>query len=363
MTKQKQQKIDRPLISIIVPVYNVEQYLPACIRSILRQTYQDFELILVDDGSPDSSGAICDEFAYRDSRIRVIHQKNGGVSRARNAGIEVARGEWITFIDADDVVTPRYLEYFLKDVDECVDIICQGSLQLKDGRLSRRVVLQRFLGRLAECVAEPNFMKQTQPWGKLFSRTLILEQGIRFPEGMRWGEDCVFFLDYLVHAKVVATVNSCRYVYNLDNAGSAMKTECSADDLWAYAREVAPRLQRLKIVSQRTIGVFPPLDQIDMIRSALYRCFSLSHSWKIYRNLHQRIQTSLARDILLSYVYGHFYVSWRLTLWVLIVFLFPAPLMYFIFWPVFKGVSSVWTTRWLLTIDRQRKGGCKNICC
>lgn len=103
-----------PLISIAVPVYKVEPYLGQCIKSILKQTYKNFELILVDDGSPDDCGAICDDFAKRDSRIRVIHQANGGVSRARNAGLDVANGTYVTFIDADDCVTPRYLETFRK---------------------------------------------------------------------------------------------------------------------------------------------------------------------------------------------------------------------------------------------------------
>ena len=90
--------------SVIVPVYKVETYLPRCIESILNQTVTDFELILIDDGSPDCSGEICDAYAAKDSRIRVIHQKNGGVSKARNAGLDIAQGEYIVFVDSDDWV-------------------------------------------------------------------------------------------------------------------------------------------------------------------------------------------------------------------------------------------------------------------
>ena len=90
------------MVSIIVPIYKVESYLPKCIDSILVQTYTDFELILVDDGSPDNCGIICDAYAEKDKRVRVIHQKNAGVSAARNAGIEAAKGEYISFIDGDD---------------------------------------------------------------------------------------------------------------------------------------------------------------------------------------------------------------------------------------------------------------------
>ena len=105
MTEQK-----RPEISIIVPVYKVEKYLNECIDSILAQTFTDFELILVDDGSPDNCPALCDAAAAKDSRIRVIHKPNGGVSTARNAGLDAARGNWIGFVDSDDVIDKTYYE-------------------------------------------------------------------------------------------------------------------------------------------------------------------------------------------------------------------------------------------------------------
>lgn len=100
-----------PKISIIVPVYNVEKYLEKCVRSILAQTFTDFELILVDDGSPDSSGAMCDQFAEQDQRVKVIHKENGGLSDARNAGIELATGEYLGFVDSDDYSYLRVLHF------------------------------------------------------------------------------------------------------------------------------------------------------------------------------------------------------------------------------------------------------------
>ena len=99
-----------PKSSVIVPVYNVEIYLPRCIDSILSQSFTDFELILVDDGSPDNCGKICDEYALKDSRVRVFHKSNGGVSSARNLGLDNVRGEWVTFIDSDDYVEVDYLK-------------------------------------------------------------------------------------------------------------------------------------------------------------------------------------------------------------------------------------------------------------
>ena len=115
-----------PVISIIVPVYNVEQYLRRCVDSILAQTFTDFECILIDDGSPDNCPAICDEYAERDNRIIVIHQKNAGVSAARNAGLDLARGEWIGFVDSDDWCDPGMYEFLYKNaITNQVDIsIC-----------------------------------------------------------------------------------------------------------------------------------------------------------------------------------------------------------------------------------------------
>ena len=107
---------EKPLLSIIVPVYDVERYLPKCIDSILAQTFTDFELILVEDGSPDNCPALCDAAAAKDARIRVIHQKNGGLSAARNAGLDAARGKWIGFVDSDDYIAPEMYEALYKAV-------------------------------------------------------------------------------------------------------------------------------------------------------------------------------------------------------------------------------------------------------
>ena len=107
-----------PKISIIVPVYKVEQYLYRCLDSIVAQTFTDWECLLIDDGSPDDSGAICDEYAEKDSRFRVIHQKNSGVSAARNAGLAVARGEWIGFVDSDDWIEPDFCKTLLVAIEQ-----------------------------------------------------------------------------------------------------------------------------------------------------------------------------------------------------------------------------------------------------
>ena len=115
------------LISIIVPVYQVDKYLERCVNSILSQTYKSIELILVDDGSPDRCGAICDEIAQKDNRVRVIHKQNGGLSSARNAALDIAQGEYITFIDGDDMIHPRMLEWMIQELESSgADIVSTG---------------------------------------------------------------------------------------------------------------------------------------------------------------------------------------------------------------------------------------------
>ena len=128
--------LNHPKISVIVPVYKAEAYLRCCVDSLLAQTFRDFEILLIDDGSPDKSGEICDEYARQDGRIKALHKKNGGVSSARNVGIEHAQGEWITFVDADDYVKSAYLTDFgladLKANDKSV-LIYQGISYWKSG--------------------------------------------------------------------------------------------------------------------------------------------------------------------------------------------------------------------------------------
>jgi glycosyltransferase involved in cell wall biosynthesis len=124
----------QPLISIIVPVYKVEKFLSKCVDSILNQTYRNIEIILIDDGSPDNSPAICDEYAEKDNRIKVIHQRNAGLAGARNAGLAICRGEYIAFVDSDDYIEPNMMEAMLNAaVNNDCDIVRCNCATIKDG--------------------------------------------------------------------------------------------------------------------------------------------------------------------------------------------------------------------------------------
>ena len=128
------------LISVVVPIYKVEKFLPTCIESIIRQSYRNLELILVDDGSPDSCPSICEKYKQVDSRIKVIHKKNGGLSDARNAGLKIAEGKWITFIDSDDYVGIDFLKelYRVAVVNETDISICDYSTVLNNHRTGKK---------------------------------------------------------------------------------------------------------------------------------------------------------------------------------------------------------------------------------
>ena len=205
------------MISVIVPVYKAEKVIARCIESVIAQEYQDWELILVDDGSPDKSGEICDEYALKDKRIRVVHQENAGASAARNHGMNVARGEYICFIDADDYVTERYLADFMIDKNADADFVVQGISHLyPDNDIMSHEIPNEILGEsVKELLNEPSsFGLIHGPCCKLFKSEIILKNHIGFPINLRYSEDGIFVLDYLSKCKGRALlIGSSNYIY------------------------------------------------------------------------------------------------------------------------------------------------------
>lgn len=219
------------MISVIVPVYNVEKYLNECVDSILAQTYTDFELILVDDGSPDNCGAICDEYAASDSRIRVIHQKNGGLSAARNTGLDIAKGEYVTFVDSDDLVCKTYLECLLQALlAEQADIAVCDMVTFADGEAptlveKRQASAEVMTGRDA-CLSiyRMDGKVPVMACGKLYRTRLFA--GVRYPVG-RIHEDDATTPRVLYCAEKVVLLSDCLYLYR-QRAGSIMSSTFSA---------------------------------------------------------------------------------------------------------------------------------------
>lgn len=202
-----------PKISIIVPVYKVEKYLYKCIDSILAQTLTDFELILIDDGSPDNCGRICDEYSKRDSRVIVIHKENGGLASARNAGLDIAQGDYIGFVDSDDWIESDMYEllYNLCTENDC-DISNISSIIYFKDRIQKNgsyplVVHSRPEAMKAMLMGE---LYDEVVWTKLIKRTLL--EDIRFPEGIVY-EDTAFTYKVIHKSKKVCSIGAPKYHY------------------------------------------------------------------------------------------------------------------------------------------------------
>ena len=212
------------MISVLVPVYNVEKYLRRCIDSILAQTYTDYEIVLVDDGSTDQSGRICDEYAAGHNCIRVVHQKNAGLAQVRNVSLSVAQGEYITFVDSDDAIEPKYLEVLMRDLEETgADIsICTWSEISDDGTRTELSWDHKEDGlqiwTTQQAVRTLLYQKgiDNNSWGKLYTRAVL--QDVIFPAG-RVYEDIATTYRIMLKAKRICYRPEALYLYTSNTSG------------------------------------------------------------------------------------------------------------------------------------------------
>lgn len=209
----------KPLISIIVPVYNAESTLNNCVDSIVHQKFTDWELLLVDDGSSDYSGRICDEYAAKDSRIKVFHKENGGVSSARNLGLDNACGEWITFCDSDDFVYSDWLNNYVENIANDIDLICQGfecDGILVDELKETKVFGLSYRGNVREGVLLLDEIHSLgYIWVKLFRRNVIDKNNLRFDVSFNYWEDQEFCFRYFCYIKNIVCTDKVGYFYFL----------------------------------------------------------------------------------------------------------------------------------------------------
>ena len=211
-----------PTISVIVPVYNAEKYLRRCIDSVLAQTYTDFELLLIDDGSKDSSGTICDEYAAQDTRVRVFHKENGGVSSARNVGLDNARGEWVTFVDSDDWISKDYLEELAMHSDS--DLVIADFVVEGEGQWNEVLPVGQWQGKDLSGIIERDvaLARFTAPWCKLLKESLIGQ--IRFYTELTTQEDALFMFRYLCVVQNIQILAQKGYHYNREMSGTLSKS-------------------------------------------------------------------------------------------------------------------------------------------
>ena len=268
----------QPLISVIVPVYNVAPYLESCVSSILASTYVHLELLLVDDGSTDGSGALCDELAQRDARIRVIHQpENGGQGKARNTGLDACQGDYISFIDSDDTIHPRMLErlYELLTTYQASISFCSRKVisdWLPDVHEDTGVHV--FRDGVVDVSLLGNGDDLSSPVLKLYKRAIF--EHLRFPE-THWAEDLYIVPDYLSLAPVIAYTSEQLYYYSLrkDNISFGQQTHERMDfQIQAYQRLFA--YYRSKAFDEQ--------------RFARYVLFSYAQAWRSFSDIRSRFR-------------------------------------------------------------------------
>lgn len=275
--------MDTPLISVIVPVYKVEKYLDRCVQSIVDQTYRNLEIILVDDGSPDNCPVMCDAWAERDSRIKVIHKKNGGLSDARNAGMAVATGSFMGFIDSDDYVSPEmYQLLYDRMIADGSDIAaCGVEMVFEDGSPARPLtksgscVLEQETAM--EAVVRESWLKQPV-WYKLYKTALIRD--IPFPVG-KYHEDVFWTWQAVTRANQVSVIDTPCYFY-VQRSGSIMAERYSLRRLDA----VEAKQQRLEFLE----NAFPELadyGRTDLLFTCTY------HGQLVLRDLEKKEQKAV----------------------------------------------------------------------
>ena len=213
------------LITVIVPIFNVEEYLDRCVQSIVNQTYKNIEIILIDDGSPDLCPKKCDLWAEKDERIRVIHKENGGVSSARNAGMNVADGDWISFVDADDWIHPQFLEVMMTLAEKSsANIVSANHLKTEEEQLSEKIISEQVPCRqISGDDVFDRWSGRFYVWGKIFAKSILND--IRFDEAVSYGEDSLFNIVVMTKSEASIVYTDEKLYFYCIREGSAVSTD------------------------------------------------------------------------------------------------------------------------------------------
>ena len=288
----------KPLISVIIPVYKVEAYLTACVESVLAQTWQNFEIILVDDGSPDNCPRMCDELAARNSRIRVIHKENGGVSSARNAGLAAIRGDYLAFLDSDDLWSPVFLErMYLAMAEAAADMAVCQFLRFWQEDVCLSPAPGEILTTDQKGTFEALFNHRNDalvvPWGKLYRRRLF--EGVCYPEG-RIHEDEAVIHELIGNTDRTVWVEEIHYFYRFapNSITTSHFSSKRLDSVWAKEQRIAWFEERgMTDLADRT-----RIATLSLLMY-LYRSAAASEAEPdICRQLHSRFRQHCAQPLL-----------------------------------------------------------------
>ena len=290
-------------ISVIIPVYNSEDSIRNSVCSVLSQEYKDVEIILVDDGSTDSSALLCDELAASSESVKVIHKKNGGVSSARNAGLDAAQGFYVMFLDSDDVLSP---DAFSKMMDYQADMIMGGFEKVVDGSVTEVHVpaakevyegtsgISRFLD--ADITRKDCFLLNSSCF-KLYRRSIIEDNGLRFDEGLSYGEDKIFVFGFLRFTESIATVPEVIYNYLIqkESLSTDVVSDRHLEQIFRLLAVYCPLLEELHPRYPESVRL-RDLYHVDVVSRYVFRiltCFALRPS---------RLLTEENLSLLYSYI-------------------------------------------------------------
>lgn len=234
------------LISIVIPIFNAQKYLKECIDSVLSQTYKNIEIILVNDGSTDCSGKICDSYAEKDTRIKVIHNENQGVSVSRNIGIKEAKGLYITFIDADDFVSEQYIEILYKLIkNDNAEISMIGNDEQYEGKIiktNRKIRKILNSEEIIKMMLEEKYLSAVC-WGKMYKKVLFEDQSLKFDKDMKIGEDLKLIIPIVEKCKKISidmTQNLYHYRLNEDS----ITQQTGKKELWIQEIELSKEIMK-----------------------------------------------------------------------------------------------------------------------
>lgn len=297
------------LVSIVVPIYNVESYLRECLDSLLAQTYPYIEILLIDDGSTDGSSSICDEYSLKYSQVKVFHKENGGVSSARNLGIENAEGDYIVFVDSDDKIHKEMIDIYMKTASKNEVLVCkvsEGFSLFQDSIPEERNKFENF------CLDD--FMKffledcVNSPCNKLYRKSILYKYKLRFPEDMSLGEDLLFNLKYFTYApKFYKVFSYPLYYYRVDRTESL--SSIFRMDLFELQLRMFHELEQFLIQMDLLIGENKEL-YYSIFWNRLYLTFQVYENY-LKKTSDKNVQEKL-KEILLNPIWEEVWNSCRI---------------------------------------------------
>lgn len=238
-------------ISVIIPIYNTEQKLVRCLDSVRNQSFSDFECIMVDDGSTDDSPKIADRYAAIDSRFKAIHKPNGGVSSARNVGLDQAAGEWIVFVDSDDVLKENHLSIMYSAINMQIDFVYTSWEVIKRDNSIRNIISKDicYQGKeqVRDFICKSEILDYMMPWGKMFRRSIIENKKLRFDTNLTISEDRLFCYNYLLDVRGAVTLSDISYTHDASDINSLSNRSYSTKIYeYRYKAFIAPTSQLIK---------------------------------------------------------------------------------------------------------------------